>query len=60
MTQEKIYNENQLNDMIEALQNAMYKLESIYNSHEDREDILWEVNQLTNIENFLINLKTND
>ena len=56
MTQEKIYNENQLNDMIEALQNAMYKLESIYNSHEDREDILWEVNQLTNIENFLINL----
>jgi hypothetical protein len=60
MTQEKIYNENQLNDMIEALQNAMYKLESIYNSHEDREDILWDVNQLTNIENFLINLKTND
>ena len=60
MTQEKIYNENQLNDMIEALQNAMYKLESIYNSHDDREEIVWDVNQLTNIENLLINLKTND
>lgn len=60
MNQEQAYNENALNEMIDALQDAMYKLECFYNSEEDRKDIEWNLQQLTNIENLLINLKTND
>lgn len=60
MSQEQTYNENELNAMLDALQDAMYKLESIYNSHDDREEIESHINQLTKIENLLINLKTND
>ena len=60
MSQEQAYNENELNNMLDALQDAMYKLESIYNSHDDREEIEWHINQLSKIENLLINLKTND
>jgi hypothetical protein len=40
--------------MVEALQDAMYKLESLYNSDEDRNDIMWTLQQLTKIENLLI------
>jgi hypothetical protein len=57
MTQEKIYNENQLNDMIEALQDVAYKLEAFYNSEEDRTAVLWQMQQLDKIENLLIYLK---
>ena len=57
MTQEKIYNENQLNDMIEALQDVAYKLEAFYNSEEDRTAVLWQMQQLDKIENVLIYLK---
>ena len=60
MNQEQIYNENELDAMLDALQDAMYKLESIYNSHDDRQEIDWHINQLTKIENLLINLQTND
>ena len=59
MNQEQIYNENELDAMLDALQDAMYKLESIYNSHDDRQEIDWHINQLTKIENLLINLQTN-
>ena len=59
MKQEQAYNENELDAMLNALQEAMYKLESIYNSHDDREEIESHINQLTKIENLLIELKTN-
>jgi hypothetical protein len=51
---EDAYNENELESMVEALQDAMYKLESLYNSDEDRNDIMWTLQQLTKIENLLI------
>jgi hypothetical protein len=51
---EDAYNENELESMVEALQDAMYKLESLYNSDEDRNDIVWTLQQLTKIENLLI------
>lgn len=53
--QEDAYNENELEGMIEALQDAMYKLECFYNSDiDDRDDIVWTLQQLTKIENLLI------
>ena len=55
MTQEKNYNE--LQDMIDALQDVAYKLESIYNNDEDRTAVLWQMRQLDKIENLLIYLK---
>lgn len=58
MNQEKAYNENELNNMIDALQDAVYKLECFYNSDiDDRNDIVWNIEQLDKIENLLINLK---
>ncbi len=52
---EDAYNENELEGMIEALQDAMYKLECFYNSDiDDRDDIVWTLQQLTKIENLLI------
>jgi hypothetical protein len=51
---EDAYNENELESMVEALQDAMYKLESLYNSDKDRNDIVWTLQQLTKIENLLI------
>lgn len=51
------HNENELNDMLEALQDAMYKLESMYNSTDDRNEILWHLTQLNKLENLLIELK---
>lgn len=60
MNQEQIYNENELNDMLDALQDAMYKLECAYNSDDDRNEIVWHLEQLNKIEILLINLQTND
>lgn len=61
MNQEKAYNENELENMIDALHQAMYKLESYYNSeYDDRDDILWNINELTKVENLLINLKKHE
>ena len=57
MTQEKTYNENELQDMIDALQDVAYKLEAIYNNDEDRVAVLWQMEQLDKIENLLIYLK---
>lgn len=57
MTQEKTYNENELQDMIDALQDVAYKLETIYNNDEDRVAVLWQMEQLDKIENLLIYLK---
>lgn len=57
MTQEQIFNENELDAMIEALQDVAYKLEAFYNSEEDRTAILWQMQQLDKIENLLIYLK---
>lgn len=57
MTQEKTYNENELQDMIDALQDVAYKLETIYNNNEDRVAVLWQMEQLDKIENLLIYLK---
>lgn len=51
------HNENELNDMLEALQDAMYKLESMYNSNDDRNEIVWHLTQLNKLENLLIELK---
>lgn len=57
MTQEKIYNENELQDMTDALQDVAYKLEAFYNNDEDRVAVLWQMQQLDKIENLLIYLK---
>jgi hypothetical protein len=57
MTQEQIFNENEFEDMIEALQDVTYKLEAFYNSEEDRAAVLWQMQQLDKIENLLIYLK---
>ena len=57
MTQEQIFNENEFEDMIEALQDVAYKLEAFYNSEEDRAAVLWQMQQLDKIENLLIYLK---
>jgi hypothetical protein len=54
---EDTYNENELESMVEALQDAMYKLESLYNSDEDRNDIMWTLQQLSKIESLLIHLQ---
>ena len=51
------HNENELKDMLEALQDAMYKLECAYNSDDDRNDIVWNIEQLDKIENLLNQLK---
>lgn len=55
---EDTYNENELEGMIEALQDAMYKLECFYNSDvDDRNQIAWTLQQLTKIETLLIHLQ---
>lgn len=46
-------------DMLSALDDAIYKLESIYNSTDDREEIMWHLDQLNKLENLLIELKLN-
>jgi len=43
--------------MIDALQDAMYKLEVMYNNSDDRATIMWHMQQLSKIENLLINLQ---
>lgn len=57
MKQEQAYNENELDAMLDALQDAMYKLECFYNSDDDRNDIAEQLEQLNKIENLLIYLK---
>lgn len=57
MTQEKTYNENEFEDMLEALQDVAYKLEALYNNEEERAAVLWQMQQLDKIENLLIYLK---
>lgn len=53
------YTTKEIDSMLFALYDVIYKLESIYNSeNDDREEILWNLNQLTKIENLLYNLKT--
>ena len=54
---EDTYNENELEGMIEALQDAMYKLETFYNNDEDRVHLLWTLQQLSKIETLLIHLQ---
>ena len=51
---EDTYNENELEGMIEALQYAMYKLETLYNNEERRNRIEQTLQQLTKIETLLI------
>ena len=46
-----------MQDMIDALQDAMYKLEVMYNNSDDRATIMWHMQQLSKIENLLINLQ---
>ncbi len=48
---------SQLEEMRDALQDAMYKLEVMYNHSDDRATIMWHLEQLTKIENLLINLQ---
>jgi len=48
---------SELQDMIDALQDAMYKLEVMYNHSDDRATIMWHMQQLSKIENLLINLQ---
>lgn len=48
---------SELQDMIDALQDAMYKLEVMYNQSDDRATIMWHMQQLSKIENLLINLQ---
>lgn len=57
MKQEQVYNENELTAMLDALNDVIYKLESIYNSSDDRAEILWNLEQLGKIENLLNQLK---
>lgn len=52
------YTVKEIDLMLSALDDAIYKLESIYNSNDDREEILWHLNQLDKIANLLNNLKT--
>lgn len=54
---EDTYNENELEGMIEALQDSMYKLETFYNNDEDRVHLLWTLQQLSKIETLLIHLQ---
>ena len=54
------YTTKEIDLMLFALYDAIYKLESIYNSNDDREEILWHLNQLDKIENLLYNLKTTE
>lgn len=58
MNQEQAYNENELDAMLDALQDAMYQLECFYNSDvDDRESFVEQLEQLNKIENLLIYLK---
>lgn len=51
------HNENELKDMLEALQDAMYKLECAYNSDvDDRNEIVWHLQQLTKLEELLVHV----
>lgn len=54
---EDTYNENELEGMIEALQDSMYKLETFYNNDDDRVPLLWTLQQLSKIETLLIHLQ---
>lgn len=54
------YTTKEIDLMLFALYDVIYKLENIYNSNDDREEILWHLNQLTKIENLLYNLKTTE
>ena len=54
---EDTYNENELEGMIEALQDSMYKLETFYNNDEDGVHLLWTLQQLSKIETLLIHLQ---
>jgi hypothetical protein len=48
---------SQLEEMLDALQDAMYKLEVLYNHSDDKATIMWHLEQLTKIENLLISLR---
>ena len=55
---ESVFKDTELNGMIEALQQAMYELEFLYNSDVyDRDYIEQTIQQLTKIETILINLQ---
>jgi len=51
---ESVFKDTELNGMIEALQYAMYKLETLYNNEERRNRIEQTLQQLTKIETLLI------
>lgn len=51
---ESVFEDTELNGMIEALQYAMYKLETLYNNEERRNRIEQTLQQLTKIETLLI------
>jgi hypothetical protein len=55
---EDTYNENELNEMIESVDNAQYVLEIMYNSDaDDRDEITHNLIQLSKVELLLRNLK---
>ncbi len=51
---ESVLKDTELNGMLEALQYAMYKLETLYNNEERRNRIEQTLQQLTKIETLLI------
>ena len=51
---ESVFKDTELNGMLEALQYAMYKLETLYNNEERRNRIEQTLQQLTKIETLLI------
>jgi len=48
---------SELEEMRDALQDAMYQLEVIYNNSDDKDTSMSHLEQLTKIENLLINLE---
>jgi FixJ family two-component response regulator len=51
---ESVFKDTELNGMLEALQYAMYKFETLYNNEERRNRIEQTLQQLTKIETLLI------
>lgn len=64
MIQEQIYNENEIDAMLDALHDAIDELELNLNTVDDmpesRQAYIEQLEQLNKISNLLNNLKTND
>lgn len=64
MNQEQIYNENELDAMLDALHDAIDELElnlnTVYDMPEARQAYIEQLEQLSKINNLLNSLKTND